>query len=40
MVHHPDVASGFDSDSVTGLYLHGGDSVGCGAGLVGADGAY
>jgi hypothetical protein len=40
MVHGPDVASWFDPDCVSGLYLHGRDSVGGWADLVGANGAH
>jgi hypothetical protein len=40
MIHRPDVASGFDLDGVTRLYLHGRDSVGRWADLVGPDGAH
>ncbi len=40
MVHGPNMASGFDPDRVPCLYLHGRDSVGSWADLVGADGAH
>jgi hypothetical protein len=37
VVHGLDIASGFDPDSVAGLYLHGGHGVGCWADFVGTD---
>ncbi len=40
MVHGPNVASWFDLDRVSGLYLHGYDRVGSWADFVGADGAH